>query len=253
METASQIFLSYAREDRGRVSELYDDLSNAGFKPWMDTKNFLPGEDWDRAIKQAIRNSVFFLSCLSSHSVNKDGYFQKEVEYGLRIWKRKRRRDIYLIPVRLEDCKVRENLKVMQWVNLFESDGYMKLVKALETGIEHRPARITYGDEKASMTLQVYVGHETLKDRLRKWADGSGFTCVGESFEQLVFQRKETIPMFYSFEEVIAELKGNNPVTIRACVEMKDLKCLIVPGNQGHLTKVLQGLEAHLKGTANFV
>ena len=43
METTAQIFLSYAREDAERVENLYQKLSDAGFKPWMDKKDILGG------------------------------------------------------------------------------------------------------------------------------------------------------------------------------------------------------------------
>ena len=35
-----QIFLSYAREDLEVLVQLYEDLTNRGFKPWLDKKEF---------------------------------------------------------------------------------------------------------------------------------------------------------------------------------------------------------------------
>jgi isopentenyl diphosphate isomerase/L-lactate dehydrogenase-like FMN-dependent dehydrogenase len=49
-----QIFLSYAREDREYVESLYDKLVNAGYKPWIDTKDILPGEKLEISIQRAI-------------------------------------------------------------------------------------------------------------------------------------------------------------------------------------------------------
>jgi hypothetical protein len=46
--------------------------------------------------------------------------------------------DIYLIPVRLEECKVPEDLQSFQWVNLFEKGGWVRLVQALRVGAERR-------------------------------------------------------------------------------------------------------------------
>jgi hypothetical protein len=62
----AQIFLSYAREDRKRVEKLYQELSKAGFKPWMDKRDILPGEKWELAIQKAIQRSDFFLICRRS-------------------------------------------------------------------------------------------------------------------------------------------------------------------------------------------
>jgi len=136
----TQIFLSYARQDEEKVEKLYQKLSNAGFKPWMDKKDILGGEKWELVIQKAIRRSEFFLACLSVNSVNKRGWIQKEIKDALDIYQQMLEHDIYLIPVRLEDCKVPESLCSFQWVNLFEEDGWTQLVKAIQVGMERRAA-----------------------------------------------------------------------------------------------------------------
>jgi hypothetical protein len=134
----AQIFLGYAREDEEKVEQLYQKLSDAGFKPWMDKKDILPGERWESCIPKAIRHSDFFLACLSANSVNKRGYLQKEIKDALDTWQKMLEDDIYLIPVRLEDCKVPESLRKFHWVELFEEDGWTRLVEAIQVGIERR-------------------------------------------------------------------------------------------------------------------
>jgi Ca-activated chloride channel family protein len=134
----AQIFLCYARPDQEKVIELYQKLSNAGLNPWMDIKNILPGELWESTIQKAIRASDFFLACLSRNSVNRRGQIQKEISEALNIWNEKLESDIYLIPVRLEECEVPERLRSFQWVDLFMGDGFTQLMKALQAGIERR-------------------------------------------------------------------------------------------------------------------
>jgi hypothetical protein len=136
----AQIFLSYAREDEEQVKKLYQKLSDAGFKPWMDTQDLLPGEIWKSRIPQAIRESDFFLACLSCNSVTKRGWIQREIKDALDIWQDNLDGDIYLIPARLEDCEVPERLGDFQWVDLFEEDGWARLVKAIQVGMERRTA-----------------------------------------------------------------------------------------------------------------
>ena len=46
----ARIFLAYAEEDRVVVRQLYAALQAAGFEPWMDVENLLPGQNWPRAI-----------------------------------------------------------------------------------------------------------------------------------------------------------------------------------------------------------
>jgi len=133
-----QVFLSYAREDKGEVEKLYQKLSDAGFKPWIDKRDILPGENWKFSIQQAIQRSDFFLVCLSANSVNKRGFLQKEIRDALDIWQQMLDSDIYLIPVRLADCEVPESLRKFQWVDLFEDNGWTRLVKAIHVGMQRR-------------------------------------------------------------------------------------------------------------------
>jgi len=131
------IFLSYAREDENEVDELYQKLLSAGFKPWIDKKDILGGESWDVSIRNAIRASDFFIACLSNNSVKKRGYLQKELSIALDLKDEKLKNDIYLIPVRLEVCTVPDELGLIQWVDLFEESGWVRLLKAIHKGVEH--------------------------------------------------------------------------------------------------------------------
>jgi tetratricopeptide (TPR) repeat protein len=138
MRVKSRIFLSYARENQGAIERVYDSLIAAGYAPWMDARDILPGEKWGTAIKTALRESDFFLVFLSSDSVDKRGFLQKEIKEALDIWKEKLEEDIYLIPVRLEPCNSPASLSEFQWVDLFKEDGWERLIKALTAEIGRR-------------------------------------------------------------------------------------------------------------------
>jgi hypothetical protein len=129
-----RLFLSYAREDHERVAGLYRKLKAAGYRPWMDTEDISPGMDWDQAIAAAIHRSDYFLACLSSHSVAQKTVLQREIQTALDIWRGKSRSDVYLIPVRLEKCDTPPSLAALQWVDLFELDGWERLLRALRHG-----------------------------------------------------------------------------------------------------------------------
>ena len=72
----ARIFLSYVRKDVAKVTQLHQQLVEAGFQPWMDTEDLIPGEEWEPAINKAIRKADFFLACMSPNSVNKRGVIQ---------------------------------------------------------------------------------------------------------------------------------------------------------------------------------
>jgi hypothetical protein len=139
MKANISIFLSYAREDKKRVEEIYQRLSDLGFQPWIDTRNILPGEKWESSIEKAIRGADIFLACLSENSVSKRGLVQKEIRIALDISQKMLEEDIYLIPARLDDkCKVMENLHAYQWIDLFDENGWTRLVEAIQMGIRRR-------------------------------------------------------------------------------------------------------------------
>jgi len=131
---SARIFISYARKDAGQVKELYQNLKGYGFSPWTD-EDILPGQKWWDAIRKAIRESPFFLACLSNHSVNRRGVIRREVNEALDLLKEKLSDDIFLIPVRLQECPVPEELSAYQWVDLFKPDGLEKLIKSLRVGL----------------------------------------------------------------------------------------------------------------------
>ena len=133
-----RIFISYAREDKQKAEDLYQRLAEEGFEPWIDTKNILGGERWESSIERAIKTSDFFIGCLSTNSVSKRGFLQKEIKTALDVWKQKLDSDIFLIPVRLEECDVPESLRTLHWLDLFASDGWDKLRRAIQIGIQRR-------------------------------------------------------------------------------------------------------------------
>src|SRR5262245_47085438 len=102
MASASRVFISYAREDEEHARRLYKRLANAGFMPWLDRIDLVGGEDWDRAIRTALRASDFIVLCLSRTSTAKRGYLQRELRMALDLWQEKRGDDIYVIPLRLD-------------------------------------------------------------------------------------------------------------------------------------------------------
>src|SRR5207248_1438575 len=55
MQAAKIPFISYAHEDAETAKRLYDDLTLAGANPWLDVEKLIGGEDWEAAIRKAIR------------------------------------------------------------------------------------------------------------------------------------------------------------------------------------------------------
>jgi hypothetical protein len=96
-------------------------MSTPGVLPWLDVENLVPGDDWKQSIREAMERSRLILLLLSTNSVNKDGFIQKEVRDAVELLERKPPGERFLIPVRLEYCSPRfQQLKNLHWVDLFE-------------------------------------------------------------------------------------------------------------------------------------
>ncbi len=126
-----RVFLCHSSEDKSAVRELYHRLKSSGVQPWLDEFDLLPGQEWDREIGNAVRSSDVVLICLSSTSVNKTGYMQREIRYALDVADRQPDGTIFIIPALLELCEVPERLRQWYWVSLFEGDGYDRLMVSL--------------------------------------------------------------------------------------------------------------------------
>ena len=127
-----KVFLCHAATDKPKVETLYRRLAKAGFELWLDKEKLLPGQEWDLEIRAAVRASDVVIVCLTRNSVNKEGYIQKEIRFALDVADEKPEGTIYLIPARFEDCPVPERLSRWQWVNIYEKNGYRKLLSSLE-------------------------------------------------------------------------------------------------------------------------
>ena len=135
----AQVFIAYSSEDAVAAGRLYDALHDAGFGPWMDTRKLLPGQNWPRAIENAIETSDFFVPCFSHNSVNKKGGFQAEVRYGLDCARHMPLDEIFLAPVRLDNCRVPKSIqREVQYIDLFPD--WHKGIRRLTHMIRHEPA-----------------------------------------------------------------------------------------------------------------
>jgi hypothetical protein len=116
----TRVFIAYAVEDAEQAERLFDCLDALGFAPWLDRRKLLPGQDWPHRIQDAIDNSDFFIACFSANSVHKRGGFQVEVRHALECARRIPLDDVFLIPVRLDNCRVPTVIqRETQYVDLF--------------------------------------------------------------------------------------------------------------------------------------
>lgn len=136
-------FLCHASDDKNFVKTLYDRLIGDGVDVWLDDKNLLPGQKWQQEIPKAVKDADVVIVCISNNSVTKEGYFQKEIKFALDIANEKPENTIYLIPAKLDDCEMPDQLLGWQWVDLsvdratIAATGYSKLLRSLTIRAEN--------------------------------------------------------------------------------------------------------------------
>lgn len=115
-----RVFLCHSSNDKPAVRELYQKLrAEPWLDPWLDEKKLLPGQDWRMNIEEAIESSDVVIIFLSSTSLTKEGFVQKELHYAQEVALEKPDGVIFLIPIRLNDCAVPRGLRSYQWGNYF--------------------------------------------------------------------------------------------------------------------------------------
>lgn len=101
-------FISYVREDKDRVDRLEAILKAAGVEVWRDTAALWPGENWRTKIREAVtKDALAFIACFSTNSEAREVSGQnEELVLALDQLRLRRPDQVWLIPVRFDDCQV---------------------------------------------------------------------------------------------------------------------------------------------------
>ena len=135
-QRATKVFIGYVHEDAELASRLFDDLLKRGFDPWMDRRKLLPGQNWPRAIENALEGADFAITCFSCRAVNKRGGFQAEIRYALECARRMPLDDVFLVPLRLDHCRVPARVaQEVQYIDMFPdwNTGLKRLIHTLKS------------------------------------------------------------------------------------------------------------------------
>lgn len=114
------------------MRNLYSQLkSQLWIEPWLDEVKLLPGMDWEIEIFKAIRDADVIIVCLSTESIAKEGFVQKEFKRALAFAEEKPDGTIYIIPLRLDDCQPPVKFQQWQWLNYFLPEAQNRLLQSL--------------------------------------------------------------------------------------------------------------------------
>ncbi|HEX4497160.1 MAG TPA: TIR domain-containing protein [Thermoanaerobaculia bacterium] len=187
------VFLSHATADKPVVEELARLLKKAGFEPWLDKWNLIPGEPWQEAIEKALEECA---TCAVFLGPSGTGPWQNE-EMRAAIDRRvaDRSRTFRVIPVLLprsergEPSRLPAFLRATTWVEFRDTLDDDKALHRLVSGIRGLPPGADPGEAVAEGAqpyrgLQVFDVGDALfffgREALREWlldklrADRSG-------------------------------------------------------------------------------
>ena len=114
---------------------LYNDLKKAEIIPWFDEEDLLPGQKWEAVIKKQIRESDFFLLLISSHSMGKRGFVQKEQKIAWDVVEELPPTEVFVIPVKIDDCEILDDrFSEIHIERLYPSyeEGFEKILKTIK-------------------------------------------------------------------------------------------------------------------------
>ncbi len=134
-EQKPKIFLSYAHVDLGYAKKIYDDLKRYGLEIWFDKESLLAGQRWEDKIREAIKESDFFIVLLSKEVISKGSFVYSELRFSFEIidgyWASSKE---FIIPVRLDDCKPSDadkRLAKLHWIDVFPESEYQNGLKKI--------------------------------------------------------------------------------------------------------------------------
>ncbi|MFT3894704.1 MAG: toll/interleukin-1 receptor domain-containing protein [Anaerolineales bacterium] len=139
-----RVFICHASEDNSTAGEINEKLKKYSWiDPWLDEDDLFPGQNVDLKIEEALKEADVVLICLSTKSVKKEGYVQREVNRALYYAEQRPKTTIYLIPLLLEECTPPFSLQDRFWIQYQNpSEGSFKKImesvkiRASELGVD---------------------------------------------------------------------------------------------------------------------
>ena len=129
-----KVFICHASEDKAFAANLYRKLEAGGVAPWLDKEKLRGGGEWDEQIKRTINREIDYFLVLQSKALQSKsiGYVNKEIFEARERQKSFRFGTRFIIPVRIEDCNVLEELDFLQTIDLDSEEKTDELIKIIK-------------------------------------------------------------------------------------------------------------------------
>jgi len=167
--------------------------------PWLDDVKLSPGQRWKTEIPKALYASDAVIVFLSTNSITKEGFVQREMKFALDKMLEMPEEKIFLIPARLEECEVPDSLKGYEWVDLFQKNWNRRLMLSLDERAKQVGLTLSLtleGETQAPVTIAQVESEQELElkelesqairfelfgklgDALQIYYDSTAITCT---------------------------------------------------------------------------
>jgi ABC-type cobalamin/Fe3+-siderophores transport system ATPase subunit len=154
MSEPIKVFLSYSPTDQEIVRKIYNGLQQAGFLPWMDAVNIMPGDLIESAINEAMDISEVFVF-IASNSSSLSLKWNNELLKASDIKKARRRHSVLIVPALLEeDADLPEDLNKIRYLD-FSSDINQGMYELIEMLKKFETRKYQHDMYKPSSTFRV--------------------------------------------------------------------------------------------------
>jgi hypothetical protein len=135
------VFISYCSEDFKHVLEVRSKLEEAGFTVRMKAHSIVGGEEWRKKLVGFICQADVFVACISSTWGDREIFAYKEVSVACELEEKLPKEVSFIIPARLEECNIPQELENRQQVDLHVVPGIETLLKAIQGTLENYPEK----------------------------------------------------------------------------------------------------------------
>jgi len=218
----------------------------------------LAGQEWTLEIEKAVQASDAVIVFLSQSSVNKEGFVQRELSYALDITDQRPEGTIAIIPVRLDkNSTAPRRLRLYQWVDLFEKNGYKKILQSLAVRYKSISAL-----ERKSIQYNLDVVNELLLKLPDKQLKSLVYEELPNLFERInwggyLFKTVSEIILFAQKEDkvsnVVEWVSANVPnVYLKYASRLELISSIKENINTGHVDFVISG-NVNVSGSENVI
>lgn len=124
------VFLSYATPDRARVREVRQFLQANGIHAWLDEEDIRGGERWELEIERALDAAELVVVLISPASMDRDGFYHRELRMVLERAQRRPSGRVFPIPVLLDPhMNPPELIRDLHCIRLTGQEGWDRLLR----------------------------------------------------------------------------------------------------------------------------